>query len=135
MAQVEEQECPFCIGALKYSKGRLAYSMPDDSPVTTGHTLVILTRHEENLLAASAEEWSKIWDLTRTTAENLLKEIDADGVNLGVNIGESAGQTVAHAHVHIIPRKTGDHTDPTGGIRRILDNSSPLPPGARRIEQ
>jgi diadenosine tetraphosphate (Ap4A) HIT family hydrolase len=135
MAQLEEQKCPFCVGALKHSKGRLAYSMPDDSPLTTGHTLVILTRHENNLLAASVEEWSAIWDLTRTIAEKLLGEPGADGMNVGVNIGKSAGQTVGHAHVHIIPRKTGDQLDPTGGIRRILDKSSPRFPGPGRIEQ
>ena len=125
MERLEEQACPFCITTLKHSEGRLAYSMPDNSPVTAGHTLIILTRHEDSLLAASAEEWSAIWDLTRVTAERLLNEIGADGVNVGVNIGKSAGQTVGHAHVHIIPRKTGDQIDPTGGIRRILDKPSP----------
>jgi diadenosine tetraphosphate (Ap4A) HIT family hydrolase len=48
-----------------------------------------------------------------------------DGFNIGVNIGESAGQTVGHAHVHLIPRTSGDVDDPRGGIRWILPARAP----------
>ncbi|BBL68830.1 hypothetical protein MchiMG62_20110 [Methanoculleus chikugoensis] len=40
-----------------------------------------------------------------------------DGYNVGVNVGEAAGQTVMHLHVHVIPRYAGDVADPRGGVR------------------
>ena len=43
-----------------------------------------------------------------------------DGYNLGVNVGAAAGQTVGHAHVHVIPRRHGDQEDPRGGVRWIF---------------
>lgn len=42
------------------------------------------------------------------------------GMNVGVNCGEAAGQTVFHAHIHIIPRYTGDVPNPRGGVRNII---------------
>ena len=48
------------------------------------------------------------------------REFRPDGYNLGVNVGEAAGQTVGHAHLHLIPRYRGDVDDPRGGIRWIL---------------
>lgn len=43
-----------------------------------------------------------------------------DGYNIGVNVKEAAGQTVGHAHLHVIPRYRGDVEDPRGGIRWII---------------
>jgi diadenosine tetraphosphate (Ap4A) HIT family hydrolase len=50
----------------------------------------------------------------------LEREFSPDGFNIGINDGEAAGQTVDHAHIHIIPRYTGDVNDPRGGIRWVL---------------
>ena len=51
-----------------------------------------------------------------------LREADPtiDGFNLGLNDGASAGQTVMHAHVHLIPRRTGDVAEPRGGVRGVI---------------
>ena len=43
-----------------------------------------------------------------------------EGTDVGVNVGPAAGQTVAHAHVHVIPRYAGDVDDPRGGVRWVL---------------
>ena len=53
-------------------------------------------------------------------ADDLVTQHHPSGFNLGVNIGEAAGQTVMHLHVHLIPRYKGDQPDPRGGIRRIF---------------
>jgi diadenosine tetraphosphate (Ap4A) HIT family hydrolase len=42
------------------------------------------------------------------------------GYNIGGNVGEAAGQTIGHAHLHVIPRRRGDVTDPRGGIRWVI---------------
>jgi ATP adenylyltransferase len=48
------------------------------------------------------------------------KDVAVTGFNIGVNIGDAAGQTVPHAHVHLIPRRKGDADDPRGGVRAVL---------------
>ena len=50
----------------------------------------------------------------------LKKKYRPDGFNIGVNEGRAAGQTIAHAHVHVIPRYAGDVPDPAGGIRCVI---------------
>ena len=42
------------------------------------------------------------------------------GVNIGMNCGETAGQTVPHAHCHLIPRRKGDTAIPRGGVRGVI---------------
>ncbi|WP_272914224.1 HIT family protein [Bacillus dakarensis] len=42
------------------------------------------------------------------------------GYNIGVNCGETAGQTIFHLHVHLIPRYEGDMEDPRGGVRGVV---------------
>jgi diadenosine tetraphosphate (Ap4A) HIT family hydrolase len=64
-----------------------------------------------------------------------------EGYNVGVNVGQAAGQTVMHAHIHLIPRYHGDVPDPRGGIRLIIPQKarywlgqSPQPPGKSERE-
>jgi diadenosine tetraphosphate (Ap4A) HIT family hydrolase len=54
----------------------------------------------------------------------LVGELGFDGVNLGINCGELAGQTVPHTHLHFIPRHRGDVAEPAGGIRWILPDKA-----------
>jgi diadenosine tetraphosphate (Ap4A) HIT family hydrolase len=42
------------------------------------------------------------------------------GFNVGANCGETAGQTVMHAHIHLIPRRKGDTPEPLGGVRGVI---------------
>jgi diadenosine tetraphosphate (Ap4A) HIT family hydrolase len=48
-----------------------------------------------------------------------MEDPSVDGYNIGWNVGGSAGQTVEHAHCHLIPRRTGDVDNPTGGVRNV----------------
>ena len=65
-------------------------------------------------------EQKVIWELVGRVRERLLVEYKPDGFNIGFNDGLAAGQTVSHAHVHIIPRRQGDVADPRGGIRWVI---------------
>ena len=44
------------------------------------------------------------------------------GFNIGLNVGEIAGQTVNHVHIHLIPRFKGDVDDPKGGVRGVISS-------------
>ena len=48
------------------------------------------------------------------------KDNSVTGFNIGTNIGESAGQTIFHAHIHLIPRRHGDPPNPRGGLRGVI---------------
>lgn len=65
-------------------------------------------------------EWDAVWQLLPAVRLAVLARVPAQGFNVGVNVGEAAGQTVAHAHVHLIPRRGGDVADPRGGVRWVI---------------
>ena len=58
--------------------------------------------------------------LDQLRVEILQKDSAVSGFNIGMNSGEAAGQTVDHAHVHMIPRRKGDVPDPRGGVRGVI---------------
>jgi diadenosine tetraphosphate (Ap4A) HIT family hydrolase len=71
-------------------------------------------------------------DLLNVVKEQLDAEFHPDGYNVGFNAGEAAGQTVAHLHIHVIPRYKGDVEDPRGGIRHVIPGKGNyLKPGPR----
>jgi diadenosine tetraphosphate (Ap4A) HIT family hydrolase len=65
------------------------------------------------------------YGLIGTVWERLRKDFKPDGFDIGFNDGAAAGQTVEHAHLHIIPRRQGDVSDPRGGIRCVVAESAP----------
>jgi diadenosine tetraphosphate (Ap4A) HIT family hydrolase len=66
------------------------------------------------------EEYADAFALVRHVKELLQEQFRPEGFNIGVNCGEAAGQSVFHAHIHIIPRYTGDVPNPRGGVRNII---------------
>jgi diadenosine tetraphosphate (Ap4A) HIT family hydrolase len=93
----------------------------DGYPVTPGHLLIVPKRHVADGLALTREEIHDSEALIRRLADRIRKEDPAvTGFNIGINIGESAGQTVMHAHIHLIPRRDGDTDDPKGGVRGVI---------------
>ena len=56
---------------------------------------------------------------------NFVKDIlderfNPDGFNVGINVNETAGQTIPHVHIHMIPRNKGDVENPEGGVRGVI---------------
>ena len=81
-------------------------------PVTPCHCLVIPKRHIESYFDMHDNELLAINDLLKIKGYNTKIDYTVQGFNIGVNIGESAGQSVFHVHVHLIPRRAGDSENP-----------------------
>lgn len=94
----------------------------DSYPANRGHLLIVPKRHVERWEDLTPEEKQALIKGIDVVIEILRKILMPDGFNLGMNLGEAAGQTVEHLHLHIIPRYKGDSNFPRGGIRKaVLD--------------
>ena len=92
----------------------------DRFPVSPGHVLIISNNLKKDFFELNDEERSEL-TLMIQVAKNLIeKDYKPDGYNIGMNCGESAGQTVFHFHCHVIPRYKGDMADPRGGVRHSI---------------
>lgn len=116
----ERGHCPFCGHGEVMLCNRLAYMIYDTHPVNRGHALVVVNRHEADYFALSSEEKAAVWALVDSTRMMLDDKFRPSGYNVGINVGEHAGQTVWHAHVHLIPRYVGDVARPRGGVRAVI---------------
>ncbi len=92
----------------------------DAYPVSRGHALVVPRRLVPSIFELAALMQAELWDTVRRVREVLDKRFSPDGFNVGVNDGRAAGQTVEHAHIHVIPRYRGDVPDPRGGVRWVI---------------
>ena len=97
-----------------------AVAVLDGFPIAEGHSLIIPKRHVELLFELPEDELLQAWSLVAKVRELLKRKYQPDGFNIGVNEGLAAGQTISHAHIHVIPRRTGDVPDPRGGIRWVI---------------
>ena len=97
-----------------------AVAFPDAFPVSPGHTLVVSRGHEPDFYALEPTTRAAMWTIVDVVKADLTVDLSPDGFNIGVNVGAQAGQTVSHAHLHIIPRFEGDVPDPRGGIRWVI---------------
>ena len=117
-------ECPVCrwIKA-KTEVARLGTvaAFKDGYPVTEGHLLIVPLRHTPDWLSMTVKEIRDSEVLIRNLVDTFRqKESSVTGFNIGTNIGRSAGQTVFHAHIHLIPRRDGDTNVPRGGVRGVI---------------
>ena len=120
-------DCPFCMrvaGGLTEERTDVAAAFADGFPVSPGHTLVIPLVHEPDFDRLTSAVRGSMWDLVNQVCRRLRRTHAPDGFNLGVNVGPVAGQTVAHAHIHVIPRYRGDVADPRGGVRWVLPGTA-----------
>lgn len=85
----------------------------DKYPCTPGHLLFVPKYNSTTIL-------SQAFDDAIRHGKKKVADGDWDGFNVGLNYGEAAGQTVDWPHIHLIPRKKGDVTDPVGGMRNTI---------------
>tara|TARA_B110000967_G_scaffold95031_1_gene97644 strand:- start:2969 stop:3346 length:378 start_codon:yes stop_codon:yes gene_type:complete len=116
-------DCLFC----NISKERiilendLAYAIHDGFPVTEMHSLIIPKRHIYDYFDLTKDELFACDQLIKSLKESILiSDSSINGFNIGMNSGESAGQTIFHCHIHLIPRRSGDVVNPRGGVRNII---------------
>ena len=114
--------CPFCTVPVQriVRDSDHAFVIRDGYPVSPGHTLVIARRHVGSLFELTEVEQADLLVVLGAAKKHLDAEFRPDAYNIGVNDGAAAGQTVAHLHIHLIPRYRGDRPDPRGGIRWIF---------------
>ena len=100
---------------------RSVWAMPDRFPVSKGHHLIIPKRHTPDWFSLTEAECRDVEHLLRLLKEKLTaSDPSITGFNIGMNCGVSAGQTIFHAHIHLIPRRDGDTPNPTGGVRGVI---------------
>ena len=115
--------CLFCRDPKGVSlSNELAYSARDSYAVSPGHTVVIPRRHVAIFFELTPEEITACMALINEERKLLDLEFKPDGYNIGVNIGQAAGQSIFHVHIHIIPRYKGDVENPQGGVRHVIPN-------------
>jgi diadenosine tetraphosphate (Ap4A) HIT family hydrolase len=114
--------CPFCTlpASRIVAESELGVVVKDAFPISPGHTLIIPRRHVGSFFDLTADERSSLLELLSSAKTGLESEFHPDGYNIGINDGPAAGQTVAHVHLHLIPRYAGDSPDPRGGVRWVL---------------
>ena len=117
--------CIFCNKASRIviSENDLAYATYDGYPVTELHTLIIPKRHVRTYFDLTIEERNACHQLIVESKESVeTQDSSITGFNIGTNNGESAGQTIFHCHIHLIPRRDDDTENPKGGVRGVIPN-------------
>jgi len=110
----KENDCIFCKIARGEIKSDIVYSddnffgILDIHPKAEGHSLIISKKHFRTILDMPSSLGNEFIDAVKEVAINLIKNKKAEGFNLIVNSGESAGQIVHHLHAHVIPRRKND---------------------------
>jgi ATP adenylyltransferase len=94
---------------LVVAQGRDCYVILNLYPYNNGHLMVVPNRHIATLAAATREELAELIELTRHAEVALGEAYSPHGLNMGINLGKSAGAGVLdHVHMHIVPRWNGD---------------------------
>ena len=99
----------------------MAYASYDTYPVSKYHALIVPKRHVENYFELNNEEVLACDALLKKLKKMLeIKDDTIEGFNVGSNSGKTAGQSINHCHIHLIPRRSGDVDNPQGGVRSVI---------------
>ena len=128
---MKDENCIFCKLANGDIPTRSIYEdedfnvILDMGPATKGHALILPKNHSANLYELPDQEAGTVMKLAKKMATQMTEKLGCDGFNLVQNNGETAGQTVFHFHLHLIPRYKDDN-------QRILWN--PTQPSAEELD-
>ncbi len=112
-----EKECTFCT-RLKQKKDSANFILKrfkhnviflNRYPYNAGHLLIIPIKHKDNLDKLSKETRAELMELITKSSTTLQKELGAQGINIGLNVGKAGGAGIpSHMHFHVLPRWVGD---------------------------
>lgn len=123
---MKKDDCVFCKIAAGIIPSNTVYederyrAILDLNPAEKGHTLILPKEHFDDIFEADEETLKSIMDVAILVGRAIRKVMKPDGINIVINAGEAAGQTVRHLHVHIIPRFKG-HTKILNWIQHESD--------------
>ncbi|SCY37332.1 histidine triad (HIT) family protein [Lachnospiraceae bacterium XPB1003] len=111
---MKDENCIFCKIANGEIPSKTIYEdddfrvILDLGPATKGHALILPKEHSANLFELPEETAGRAMKLAKKLGEQMVTNLKADGLNIVQNNGETAGQTVKHFHLHLIPRYKDD---------------------------
>lgn len=112
------ESCVFCQIAAGAAPASVVYrddeviAFLDLHPVHAGHTLVAPRAHAADVRHCSPELAARLFEVSARLAPAIVEVTEADGFNVWTAAGRAAGQTVFHAHLHVLPRFVGDAFGP-----------------------
>lgn len=119
---MNDRECPFCYPDRNQiiHEGKHVIALWDDLPVSPGHALLVPKRHVGTWFDATSEERFELLAVIDIVRDTIVSHYQPDGFNVGIDIGEAAGQEILHVHLHVIPRYRDDLQGSTGGLRHVI---------------
>lgn len=121
--------CPFCaqdIGVISFFETESFYTIYNRSPILPGHSLLIPKRHIESLLDFTDDELGELMMHAKEAILLLQKAFRSEGFNLSLQEKEEAGQSLAHFHLHLIPRKPGDFSRPGDWYAKLKEGQAEI---------
>ena len=118
-----DNNCPFCKAETEreiIASTSLSVAFFDGFPVSPGHALIIPRRHVASFFDLTYKEQQDLLNLADRVKRIVEERYHPDGYNIGINVGEAAGQSIFHVHMHLIPRYQGDVPNPRGGVRGVI---------------
>ena len=109
--------CIFCrivrgdIPSMKVYEDEHSLVFMDIAGDADGHMLAIPKKHVKNVFDCDSGTLARLMEAVKKVADHCVNDCEYEGVNLLNASDESAGQSVPHFHIHIIPRKSGDGVD------------------------
>ena len=121
------KECIFCktapIKDYIVFEDALFFVVINKYPYNPGHLMIIPKKHIENIEDLSESDALELFKLIKLTKQVLNKSHGPHGFNIGMNLGEAAGGSIKHIHVHVVPRYTSEfgYIEVTSGTRVIVE--------------
>ncbi len=107
-----------------FLENKSAFAIYDGYPISPGHSLIVPKLQVKSVFDLNEKDYLNCFRLILEVKVFLEKKFKCKNFNIGINNGEIAGQTIEHAHIHVIPRYKNDTNDPRGGVRNILKDKS-----------
>ena len=120
MNETNKFKSPFLEKKERLLENEVGFVIYDGYPVSKGHCLIVPHRVYSDYFESTNEEVIGLQKLVLETKKLLDEKFQPDGFNVGINSGETGGQTVPHVHIHLIPRYKGDMENPRGGVRGVI---------------